>query len=281
MARILRRLTRIFLERNPRYLRAMLIAYPRHLRNHCYNLKMGRAKILVVEDDRKTAELLRLYLERAGFVVTAAYDGREGLELARKQLPDLLLLDLMLPEMDGLTVCRILRHELPPPGIPVIMLTARSTEDDRLQGLDIGADDYVTKPFSPREVVARVRAVLRRAGFNGSATPDEVQAGELHINLASHEVQLAGKPIYLTPKEFDLLSTMAQEMGRAFSREELVEKAFGYDYDGLDRTVDVHVMKLRKKIEPDLSNPRYIQTVYGIGYKFAAQGQKDEGQKDE
>jgi DNA-binding response OmpR family regulator len=229
---------------------------------------MGRASILVVEDDRKTAELLRLYLERAGFLVTAAHDGREGLELARTGQPDLLLLDLMLPGIDGVEICRILRRELPSPGIPVIMLTARSTEDDRLTGLDSGADDYVTKPFSPREVVARVRAVLRRAGHNGAETLEEFHSGALSINFIRHEVRLNGQVVYLTPKEFDLLTTMALEAGRAFSREELLEKAFGFDYDGLERTVDVHVMKLRKKLEPDLAHPRYIQTVFGIGYKF-------------
>jgi DNA-binding response OmpR family regulator len=220
-------------------------------------------KILVVDDDKKAAELVRLYLERDGYRVLLAHDGMEALEVARKKGPDLVVLDLMLPLVDGLDVCRILRGESK---VPIIMLTARTTEGDKLDGLGIGADDYVTKPFSPRELVARVRAVLRRTG-------DEVEApsasyGDLMVDFARHEVRLRGAPVHLTPKEFKLLATLAREPGRAFARLELLERVFGYDYEGLERTLDVHVMNLRKKIEADPTRPAYVVTVYGVGYKF-------------
>jgi DNA-binding response OmpR family regulator len=225
-----------------------------------------KRKILVVDDDRKTADLIRLYLERDGYGVLMAYDGRQALDLVRQRQPDLIVLDLMLPAVDGLDVCRILRAESP---IPIIMLTAKTTEEDKLLGLDLGADDYITKPFSPREVVARVRAVLRRAGATRDQGPSEVRFGELVVDLLSHEVRRGGVPLHLTPKEFKLLATLAKEPGRAFSRLDLLERVFGLDYEGLERTVDVHIMNLRKKIEPDPTRPTYIQTVYGIGYKFA------------
>ncbi len=223
-------------------------------------------KILVVEDDIKTANLLRMYLQQAGYEVMVAYDGHGGLNIARDKLPDLVVLDLMLPRMDGLDICRALRMET---GTPIIILTARSTEEEVLRGLDSGADDYITKPFSPREVVARVRTVLRRAGKLGDKTIKELRFGDLLINMVKHEVTINGEIIHLTPKEFKLLETMAKEPGRAFSRLELVERAFGYDYEGLERTVDAHVMNLRKKIERDHTNPIYVETVYGVGYRFA------------
>jgi DNA-binding response OmpR family regulator len=225
-------------------------------------------KILVVEDDMKTANLIRLYLQQAGYDVTVAFDGAAGLSAARQKLPDLVVLDLMLPTMDGMEVCRALRMET---GIPIIMLTARSTEDDVLRGLDSGADDYIAKPFSPREVVARVRTVLRRVGKATDSTKKDLRFGDLVINLVRHEVILREEIVNLTPKEFKLLETMAKEPGRAFSRLELVERAFGYDYEGLERTVDAHIMNLRKKIERDHTNPIYVETVYGIGYRFADQ----------
>ncbi|MBI3360170.1 MAG: response regulator transcription factor [Chloroflexi bacterium] len=221
-------------------------------------------KILIVEDDRKIADLIRLYLERDGYHVVMAYDGREGLELARSKRPDLIVLDLMLPRMDGLEVCRAIRAEA---NTPIIMLTAKTTEEDKLTGLDLGADDYITKPFSPREVVARVRAVLRRAAETDS-TPRHIAAGDLTLDLVGHQAHLRGEPLRLTPKEFKLLAVMAREPGRTFSRLELLERVFGLDYDGLERTVDVHVMNLRKKIEPDPAQPIYIQTDYGVGYRF-------------
>jgi len=228
-------------------------------------------KVLVVDDDKKMAELVRLYLERDGYKVLLAYDGSQALEIAHKQAPDLIVLDLMLPMIDGLDVCRILRAES---RIPIIMLTARVTEDDKLLGLNLGADDYVTKPFSPRELVARVRAVLRRvADEDGkdNQRPD-AQFGDLLVSFVRHEARLRGSPVHLTPKEFKLLATLAGEPGRAFSRLELLEKVFGYDYEGLERTLDVHVMNLRRKIEPDPSQPTFIQTVYGLGYKFSENG---------
>ena len=224
-----------------------------------------RRKILVVDDDPKTAELLRLYLDREGYQALVAHDGRQALDLARQRRPDLIVLDLMLPMVDGLDVCRILRAES---RVPIIMLTAKTTEDDKLLGLDLGADDYVTKPFSPREVVARVRAVLRRVDATDQA-PRAARFGELAVDFASHSARLGGVPLHLTPKEFKLLETLVRQPGRAFSRLELLEQVFGFDYEGLERTVDVHIMNLRKKIESDPAQPIYILTVYGVGYKFA------------
>jgi two-component system, OmpR family, alkaline phosphatase synthesis response regulator PhoP len=223
-------------------------------------------KILIVDDDRKTVDLLRLYLERDGYQVLAAHDGRQALDLARQRRPDLVLLDLMLPAIEGLDVCRILRAES---NIPIIMLTAKTTEDDTLLGLELGADDYIAKPFSPREVVARVRVVLRRVGEERAKGPPTARFRDLLVDFVGHEARLRGQLLRLTPKEFKLLETLVREPGRAFSRLELLERVFGFDYEGLERTVDVHVMNLRKKIEPDPTSPLYIQTVYGLGYKFA------------
>ncbi|QPC82190.1 response regulator transcription factor [Phototrophicus methaneseepsis] len=223
-------------------------------------------KILVVEDDRKTANLIRLYLQQSGYTVDVAADGNTALDIAHNWQPDLILLDLMLPEIDGLEVCRMLRMT---GSVPIIILTAKSTEDDVLRGLDLGADDYITKPFSPREVVARVRTVLRRSSKESQPTRKELKFGDLLVNLTRHEVRIKDDIIHLTPKEFKLLETMAKEPGRAFTRLELVERAFGYDYEGLERTVDAHVMNLRKKIERNPSHHNYVETVYGIGYRFA------------
>ncbi len=223
-------------------------------------------KILIVEDDIKTANLLRLYLRQAGYKAETANDGYTGLDMARRIQPDLVILDLMLPNLDGLDICRLIRLES---SVPIIILTAKSTEDDVLRGLELGADDYITKPFSPREVVARVKTVLRRVQDSvGSGGQKELQFGELAINLTRHEVAIKEEVVHLTPKEFKLLETLAKEPGRAFTRLELVERAFGYDYEGLERTVDAHVMNLRKKIERDHTNPNYVETVYGVGYRF-------------
>jgi two-component system alkaline phosphatase synthesis response regulator PhoP len=225
-------------------------------------------KILVVDDDPKTVGLLKLYLANDGHKVLCAYEGNEALRLARDERPDLIVLDLMLPGIDGLSVCRSLRGES---DVPIIMLTAKTSEDDRLVGLDLGADDYVTKPFSPRELAARVRAVLRRTVDEAlQRGPSEVTYGDLRIDFRRHKVELAGKAANLTPTEFRLLGTLVREPGRVFSREELIQKAFGYDFDGFDRTVDVHILNLRRKIESDPSRPRYVKTVYGRGYKFEA-----------
>ncbi len=221
--------------------------------------------ILVVDDDRKTVDLIRLYLEKDGYRVLVAYDGRRAIEIARNRRPGLIILDLMLPKVDGLDVCRLLRAES---NVPIIMLTAKTTEDDKLEGLDIGADDYVTKPFSPRELVARVRAVLRRGMAEEVSGPSQIQLGNLEVDFVRHEARVEGTSVHLTPKEFTLLEIMIKQPGRVYSRLELLELAFGFDYQGFERTVDVHVMNLRKKIEPDPAQPRYVHTVYGIGYKF-------------
>jgi DNA-binding response OmpR family regulator len=224
-------------------------------------------KVLVVDDDKKTVGTIKLYLENAGYEVSLAHDGRHALQLARTAPPDLVVLDLMLPLIAGMDVCRMLRAES---DVPIIMLTARATEDDKLRGLGLGADDYITKPFSPRELVARIRTVLRRSAPKPQRGPARLQFGELAIDLDRHEVHLADKIIALTPAEFQLLEGLARSPGRVFTRQELVERAFGYDYEGLDRTIDAHIMNLRKKIEPDRMHPSVIITVYGVGYKFSA-----------
>ena len=225
-----------------------------------------RRKILVVEDDPKTSEIVRLYLERDGYQVLSAYDGSEGLELALEEDPDLIVLDLLLPGMDGKEVCRAIRNES---DVPIIMLTALSTETDKLEGLDIGADDYMTKPFSPRELAARVRVVLRRTTEDSLYIgPQQLDYGALKIDFPHHKVWVGDKDVHLTPTEFRILAVMARESGRVFSRTQLVERALGYDYDGMERTVDVHVLNLRRKIEVDSNKPQYIKTVYGMGYKF-------------
>jgi len=222
--------------------------------------------VLIVEDDSKTAELIRLYLDRDGYPVTVARNGREGLELARRNNLGLVLLDVMMPELDGLEVCRILREESE---VGIILVTARTDEVDTLRALDLGADDYVTKPFRPRELVARVRAVLRRKGVNEVPEICDLAFGDLAIDGRRHEVRVGGRDAHVTRKEFQLLLTMAKEPGKAFSRLELLETAFGYNYEGLERTVDAHIRNLRKKIERDAERPIFIETVYGVGYRFA------------
>jgi len=224
---------------------------------------MPGKKVLVVDDDVKTVELVKLYLNRDGYRVLTAYDGNEALTLAREKQPDLIVLDLMLPGINGLEICRILREES---DVPIIMLTALTTDDDRLTGLDIGADDYVTKPFSPRELAARVRAVLRR--LPGERGPEKIEHGALTVNFLKHEAFLKGKPLNLTPIEFKVLGALVKEPGRVFSRAQIIEKALGFDFDGFDRTIDVHILKLRRKLEPDPRHPRYIKTIYGTGYKL-------------
>ncbi|MBW8875674.1 MAG: response regulator transcription factor [Acidobacteria bacterium] len=226
--------------------------------------------ILIIEDDRKTSAAVKLYLESAGFEVALAFDGRQGLEAARSLRPDLVVLDVMLPQVDGLEVCRTLQAESE---VPVILLTARTTEADKLRGLDLGADDYVTKPFSPRELVARVRAVLRRAGPRNpgdtGATEDgpaELRFRDLRVDLARREVEVWGQRVTLTRHELQLLAALARSPGRAFSRTELVERAFGWDYEGMERTVDVHVKNLRRKL-----GATWIETVFGVGYRFAGE----------
>jgi len=225
---------------------------------------MAGKKVLVVDDDVKTVELVKLYLSRDGYRVLTAYDGTEALRLAREGHPDLIVLDLMLPGIDGLEICRTLRGES---DVPIIMLTAKTTDQDKLIGLYLGADDYVTKPFSPRELAARVRVVLRR--LPGERGPDEIKRGELTVNFLRHEASLAGRSLNLTTVEFKLLGVLAKEPGRVFSRVQLIDEALGYDFEGFDRTIDVHILNLRRKLEPDPSHPRYLKTVYGAGYKLS------------
>lgn len=225
---------------------------------------MAGKRVLVVDDDVKTVELVKLYLNRDGYRVLTAYDGVEALRLAREGRPDLIVLDLMLPGIDGLQICRTIRNES---DVPIIMLTAMTTDQDKLTGLDLGADDYVTKPFSPRELAARVRTVLRR--FPGERGPNEIKHGELTVNFIKHQAYFAGRLLNLTAIQFKILGVLVKDPGRIFSRAELIEKAFGYDFEGFDRTVDVHILNLRRKLEPDPSHPKYIKTVYGTGYKFS------------
>ncbi|MFC2011328.1 response regulator transcription factor [Chloroflexota bacterium] len=224
---------------------------------------MSGKRILVVDDDVKTVELVKLYLNRDGYRVFTAYNGIEALRLARESHPDLIVLDIMLPGLDGLKVCQTLRAES---DVPIIMLTARTTDEDKLTGLDLGADDYVTKPFSPKELAARVRAVLRR--LPGERVLAEIKHGKLTVDFGRHQASLAGRSLNLTPVEFKLLGVLAREAGMVFSRAQLIEKALGYDFEGFDRTIDVHILNLRRKLESDPNHPRYIKTVYGAGYKF-------------
>jgi len=223
-------------------------------------------KIAVIEDDAIVSETLTLYLEQAGFEVATARDGPSGLALASAPDVSLVVLDLMIAGMSGQEVCRRLRAVST---VPIIMVTARVSEDDRIAGLELGADDYVPKPFSPREVVARVHALLRRTGRrpDGDA-PHAIAVGDLEIDVWSRQARVGGKPISLTPTEYRLLEALARQPGRVFTRDELVARAFGPDYAGYDRTIDVHITNLRRKIEPG-RDPRYLLTVHGVGYKLA------------
>ena len=219
-------------------------------------------RILVVDDEPQIVDLLRSYLRRDGFTVEQAVDGEAALAAFGRLRPDLVILDLMLPKVDGREVCRRIRDAS---HTPIIMLTARDEETDKLLGLELGADDYITKPFSPREVVARVRAVLRRGTREAT---DLVRAGDLTIDLRAHEVSLQGRRVELTPTEFRLLEILAGHPNQVFTRMQLIDRVQGHAFDGYERTVDAHVKNLRGKVEPDPRNPRYIMTVYGVGYKF-------------
>ncbi|MBM3941626.1 MAG: response regulator transcription factor [SAR202 cluster bacterium] len=222
--------------------------------------------ILIVEDDPHTVELVGLYLRRDGHKVLTADNGIAGLRMARESSPDLIVLDLMLPGLDGREICRSLRKES---DVPIIMLTARVDEEDRLSGLDLGADDYITKPFSPRELAARVRAVLRRTARDNLETgPGALTFGDVELDLKRRTVQVGTNPVILTPTEFRLLALLMKEPGKVFSRAQIVERVFGYDFEGFDRTVDAHVSNLRRKLEAASGKSRYIHTIYGIGYKF-------------
>ena len=225
-----------------------------------------KRRVLVIENDRKTADIVGMYLQRDGYDVVTAFDGLQGLKLSRDEKPDLIVLDLLLPGMSGPELCRTVRRES---DVPIIMLTALTTEQDKLQGLDLGADDYVTKPFSPRELAARVRAVLRRSTEDSIFLgPEKLEWGDLKIDYRLHVVKVGDRDVHLTPTEFRILAILAREPGRVFSRGQLVDRALGYDFEGMDRTVDVHILNLRRKTEPDSNRPQYIKTVYGMGYKF-------------
>jgi two-component system, OmpR family, response regulator RegX3 len=226
---------------------------------------VGQATVLVVDDERKIRELVRPYLERAGYAVLLADSGTAALETAGRLSPDLVVLDLMLPDLSGEEVARSLR-ELS--DVPIIMLTAKSGEEDRIAGLRLGADDYLVKPFSPRELAARVDAVLRREGKGRPAAAQTFDRGRLRIDGEAREVTVAGETVGLTRSEFDLLAVLAGRPGRVFSRAELVARVQGYDYEGYDRTIDAHVKNLRRKLGDDPRVPRYVETVTGVGYKL-------------
>ena len=225
-------------------------------------------KIVVIDDEESVRDVVKAYLEKDGFTVYVAANGREGLALAERRSPDLIVLDLMLPDISGEEICQEVRSRS---DVPIVMLTAKASEEERVGGLVAGADDYLVKPFSPRELVARVHAVLRRT--KGVETPlvevlrfDE---GRLEIDTVKHSVLRDGEPVDLTPNEYKLLLALARYPGRAYSRFELVNRVQGYDYEGYERTIDVHVKNLRKKLEPDPGKPRYIETVTGVGYRLA------------
>lgn len=223
-------------------------------------------KILIVEDDRNLLDTLEYNFRKEGYGVVTAVDGVEALDAARREKPGLIILDVMLPKISGFEVCRILRKEMT---VPILMLTAKAEEMDKIVGLEIGADDYMTKPFSLRELLARVRAMLRRAKMM-EMQPEEavLKVGDIELNIARHQVTVSGKMVELTPKEFDLLTFLARNKGFVFSREQLLEKVWGYDFAGDTRTVDVHISWLRQKIEDDATHPKYLVTVRGTGYKL-------------
>jgi two-component system OmpR family response regulator len=225
---------------------------------------MGK-KILVVDDEKKITEIVSAYLERDNFSVITAYDGKEALDAVKKYSPDLIILDLMLPEISGWEVCQTLRKDS---NIPIIMLTARDETTDKIVGLELGADDYVTKPFDAKELVSRVKAVLRRYEGKLTETPKKIHAGDLAIDIEKRLITRGEQNIELTPIEFDLLQLLAAHPGRVYSRLQLLDSIQGDAYEGYERTIDSHIKNLRKKIEPEPENPKYIVTVYGVGYKM-------------
>jgi two-component system alkaline phosphatase synthesis response regulator PhoP len=224
-------------------------------------------RILVVDDDKQIARLVQSYLEKSGFVVLTAYDGDNALRIIRHERPDLIVLDLMLPGRDGMEITRMLRADERLASIPILMLTARVEDTDKILGLEVGADDYLTKPFNPQEVVARVRAILRRSGTQPT-TAHVVQIGGIRLDVDQHTLEVSGEKIDTTPTEFSILRTLMENPNRAFTRGELIEKALGYAYEGMERTLDSHIKNLRKKIEADPSSPQFIETVFGVGYRF-------------
>jgi len=233
---------------------------------------MASSRIMIVEDDQTLLGVLKYNLAKDGYGVVTAIDGAQALEVARSEKPELIVLDIMLPKLDGFEVCRILRREMT---VPILMLTAKTEEIDKVVGLELGADDYMTKPFSMREFLARIRAMLRRVEMmkqeiasSKEVKPSVVKVGSLEIDPVRHQVSLSGSLLDLSPKEFDLLAFLASNQARVFSRDYLLEKVWGYDYAGDTRTVDVHIRWLRQKIEVDPAHPRHLLTVRGVGYKF-------------
>jgi two-component system OmpR family response regulator len=224
--------------------------------------------ILVVDDEPKIAALARDYLEHAGYAVVVASNGRAALDAVARSHPDLVVLDLGLPELDGLDVTREIRRDST---LPIVMLTARDDEIDKLLGLELGADDYLTKPFSPRELVARVKAVLRRvdAATTGPNTHAVIRAGDVTLDMPRMRVDAAGRPVELTPTEFQLLATLAAQPGRIFTRSQLLDAVHGVAFESYERAIDTHIKNIRRKLEPDPRTPRYLLTVYGVGYRFA------------
>jgi two-component system alkaline phosphatase synthesis response regulator PhoP len=234
---------------------------------------MANQTVLVVDDSRETVRTLRVYLEDAGFRVLTAYDGGTALVVLRGERPDLLVLDLMLPDKDGLDITRFVRGNDRLKGTPIIMLTARVDDADKIVGLELGADDYITKPYNPREVVARVRSVLRRSSGELEADPERVlSVGELRMDLSRRQVLVGQRDIELTRIEFELLHALMRSPGHVFTRAELIESALQFDYEGLERSLDTHIKNLRKKIEEDPREPVYVLTVYGVGYRLGTRG---------
>jgi two-component system alkaline phosphatase synthesis response regulator PhoP len=234
---------------------------------------MNGKRVLVVDDDKDIVRLVRAYLEEAGYEVLVAYDGETALHVLRREKPDVLVLDLMLPGRDGWEITRLIRADTRLVATPIIMLTARVEDTDKIVGLEMGADDYVTKPFNPREVVARVRALLRRSHLeSGAAAAQIFQVGGLRLDVGRRELSVRGQTVDLTPTEFDLLCILIQAPGYVFTRDELLEKGMGYAYEGMGRTLDSHIKNLRRKIEPNPREPTYIQTIYGVGYRLADEG---------
>jgi DNA-binding response OmpR family regulator len=228
-------------------------------------------RILVVDDDKQIVRLIQSYLEKAGYAILTAFDGDDAMRVIRRERPDLIVLDLMLPKHDGFQVTKWLRADQSLAATPVLMLTARVEDGDKILGLELGADDYLTKPFNPREVVARVRAILRRATSTPAVT-HVLQVRGLLLDIDQHKVTIDERAIETTPTEFALLKTLMENPNRAFTRSELIEKALGYSYEGMERTLDSHIKNLRKKIEDDPSAPEYIVTIFGVGYRISEEG---------
>jgi two-component system, OmpR family, response regulator len=225
-------------------------------------------KVLIVEDDANLLETVKYNLHKDDYDVVTASDGEVALEVARKEKPDIIILDIMLPKLNGFEVCRILRKEMT---VPILMLTAKVDETDKIVGLEIGADDYMTKPFSMRELMARIRAMLRRVKMTEAPLvkePASIKIGDIELDIARHHAALSGTALELSPKEFDLLAFLVKNKGLVFSREQLLEKVWGYDFAGDTRTVDVHIRWLRQKIEADAGHPQYLVTIRGTGYKL-------------